>query len=89
MADRIVACAVTKDVDENPVQYDVSYEVEHNDKTNSFCVTIPAEELTDATDTAEVKTKANVKAKAIKDAWIDSIKVETSAAISIDGDVSL
>ena len=89
MADKITSCTVTKDSDNNPMQYDVVYEVFSGEKMNQFCISIKAEDMDDATDTAEVTTKANVKAKEIKDAWIAALVETSNADVSIDGDVTL
>ena len=92
MSDKIIECIVTKDDLDAPIQYDVAYEIENGDasKVNSFCVTILASDMSDPTDTAEVTTKANVKAKEIKDAWIDTLAtVVTNSSVAIDGDVTL
>jgi len=89
MADEILECAVTKD-GSTVIQYDVSYRVTNNGNVNQFMVVIKAEELTDANDIAEVKTKANVKAKAIKDAWVADLPEYSNAPIeAIVGEVSL
>jgi hypothetical protein len=90
MADLIKQCIVTKDDAGTIIQYDVSYDVEHGSTKNSFCVTIMAEELEDKTDSDEVKIKANLKAKAIKDAWIADLSTYTlENKPSILGEVSL
>lgn len=63
MADKIVAL---NKLDE---QWDVSYEVEKNSLMNAFCVVVLKSEMTDPDSDAEARTKANVKAAAIKNAW--------------------
>lgn len=89
MADKITSCVVTKDASDNPIQYDVAYEVESGEKTNQYCITIKAEDMDDATDTAEVTSKANTAAKEIKDAWVADMVTVTNADVAIDGDVTL
>jgi predicted nucleic acid-binding protein len=89
MADQITKCDVIKDSESNPIQYDVEYSVESGSDTNTFCVVVLASEMTDSTDTDEVKTKANVKAKAVKDAWVADLAIKTQADVAITGDVTL
>ena len=89
MADKITSCMVTKDSESNPIQYDVAYEVFSGEKMNQFCITIKAEDMDDTADTDEVTTKANAKAKEIKDAWVAAMITVTNDAVAIDGDVTL
>lgn len=63
MADRITAL---NKLDE---QWDVSYEVEKNSLTNSFCVVVLKSEMTDPDSATEARTRANVKAAVIKTDW--------------------
>jgi hypothetical protein len=70
MADKILTCVVEKDALNNVIQYTVSYDVEYETAKNNFCVGVKAEEMTDSSSQEEAITKANVKAKIIKDAWI-------------------
>lgn len=56
------------------VHWDISYEVEYENKKNSFCVTIPKSGMVTPTDIDEAKSKANIKAKLLKDAWIASLE---------------
>lgn len=89
MADKITACNKILD-GETITQYDVAYEVESNGNVNEFCVTVLASELTDPTDADEVKTKANAKAKTIKDAWVADLPDYSAAPVeTIVGDVTL
>lgn len=89
MADKITKCSVIKE-DSTVIQYDISYEVESGQNKNQFCVTVLASEMTDPTDADEAKTKANTKAKTIKDAWIADLPDYTSAEVSsVVGDVTL
>lgn len=89
MADQIINCVATKD-DQVIIHYDVSYVVEYNAILNSFCVVVKAEELEDASDLNEVKSKANAKAKVIKDAWIaDLPDYSSEEKTSLAGEVTL
>lgn len=89
MSDKITACSKILD-GVTIVQYDVSYEVESDANKNSFCVTVLASEMTDPTDTDELETKANLKAKTIKDAWVATLPSKTSSEVSaVVGDVTL
>jgi len=89
MSDRITAC--TKVLEGSTVvQYDVSYEVESGANKNQFCVVVLSSELTNPADTSEVETKANVKAKAIKDAWVADLPGYVTAPVEgIAGSVTL
>ena len=89
MSDKITTC--TKVLDGTDViQYDISYAVENGANKNQFCVTVLGSEMDDPTDAAEAKTKANVKAKAIKDAWVADLPDYSAAAVeSVVGDVTL
>ena len=89
MSDKITTCTKTLD-GTTVIQYDVSYEVEYQAYKNQFCVTVLAGEMTDPSDVEELETKANVKAKALKDAWIGDLPDYTSEEVSsIVGDVTL
>lgn len=89
MADEILECVATKE-GSTVIQYDVAYKVMSGESVNQFCVTILASELTNTTDLNEVKTKANIKAKAIKDAWVaDLPEYATEDNPSVVGAVSL
>lgn len=89
MSDKITSC--NKILDGATItQYDVAYEVTSGDLANYFCVTILASDMTDPTDENEVKTKANAKAKEIKDAWVANLPSETAQpVVSVEGDVTL
>lgn len=89
MADIILKCDKILNEDSSVKQYDFSYEVEDNGRINNFCVRVLASEMTDPTSATEAKTKANVKAKAIKDAWLDMPVVSASAVNSVVGNVTL
>lgn len=89
MADTITRCIKTSDENGDALQWDISYTVENNSKINDFCVTILASELTNPESGSEVKTKANVKAKAIKDKWIAE-EIQTAASVdTVLGTVTL
>lgn len=91
MAD-IITKAVREDNADTSVQcYHISYEVEDSGDKNQFVVVIKAEDMTDSTDAAEAKTLANVKAAAIKSAWVAAkAAVGTSAdEPTIEGTVTL
>lgn len=89
MSDKITACKKISD-GSTVVQYDVSYEVESDSSINQFSVTVLASEMTDPSDADEVEAKANIKAKAIKDAWVADLPNYTSSDVaSIVGDVTL
>ena len=89
MSDTITAC--TKIVDgDTVIQWDISYEVESGQNKNCFCVVVMPSEMTTPTDANEAKTKANVKAKAIKDAWVADLPEYTAAPVeSVVGNVTL
>lgn len=89
MADEITRCEKILDESDNVVQYDFSYSVENAGKINTFCVTIKASEMTDATSSSEAKTKANVKAAAIKSAWVAQEQTSAEAVASVVGGVTL
>ena len=82
MADEILKCDKILNEDDSVKQYDFSYRVEDSGRVNSFCVTILASEMTDDEDEAEAKTKANVKAAAIKTSWL--AQPITSSEVVID-----
>jgi len=84
MADKIMSCVVEKNANDEVIQYTVSYEVEHETAKNSFCVCVKAEEMTDAMSQSEAITKANVKALAIKDAWIAMLPPSVSTVLISD-----
>jgi hypothetical protein len=89
MSDKIIACNKVMD-GTDVIQYDLSYEVESGGNKNQFCVVVLAEELTNPADTAEVETKANVKAKLIKDAWVVGLPAMVSTPVTdIVGDTTL
>jgi hypothetical protein len=89
MADEILECVVTKD-GSTVIQYDVAYKVTSGAAVNQFCVVVRGDELTDPNDEVEVKTKANVKAKAIKDAWVADLPEYVNAPVEeIVGSVTL
>lgn len=73
MTDQIVASTKCVNADATPSHWEFSYDVESAGKHNSFCVIVDAEEMTDATDADEAKTKANVKAAAIKADWVATL----------------
>jgi len=90
MADQIVSCMATKSASNEIIQYDVSYEVESGENKNSFCITVLASELDDVNDVNEVKTKANVKASAIKSDWVETLPGTSSIDVpDVAGDVTL
>jgi hypothetical protein len=90
MADKITKCFVEKDKTNKVNQYDLSYEVEHSGKVNTFCIVIKKEEMDDPDDLNEVKSKAKVKAKKMKSDWQDSMKGETiESVLSLVGDTDL
>ena len=80
MADQIVYLVVEKD-GLTVIKYSVTYEVVYEMLSNSFCVTVRAEEMVDPTDQAEAIIKANVQAKVIKDDWIARISDVTSEGL--------
>lgn len=89
MADKITYCKKTMD-GTTVIQYDISYDVENGAAKNQFCVTVLGSEMTDPTDATEAQTKANVKAKAIKDAWVADLPDYTSEEVaSVVGDITL
>lgn len=78
MADKITASTKELNSDNSINQWSFSYDVEYNSKLNNFCVVVQAEEMTDPSSESEAKTKANIKAKIIKDAWIVDLADATS-----------
>lgn len=89
MADEITRCDKILNDDDSVRQYDFSYSVVDGARTNSFCVTVLASEMTDDEDEAEAKTKANVKAAAIKTAWLAQEKTSAETVASVVGSVTL
>lgn len=93
MSDKIVQCNVTKNESEEVVKYEFLYEVENPEDTtskNTFCSVVTAEEMTDPDSETEAKAKANIKAAAIKSAWLDSLEPTTAEPVeSVVGDVTL
>jgi hypothetical protein len=73
MSDKITGSSKCLNPDNSPCHWEFSYDVEHETLTNQFCVVVKAEEMDEATSESEAKTKANVKAIAIKTAWIASL----------------
>lgn len=89
MADLITKCNKTLD-GETVIQWDISYEVESGANKNHFCVVVLPSEMTTPTSADEAKTKANVKAKAIKDAWVADLPEYANTPVeSVLGDVTL
>lgn len=92
MADEIVVCNKILDENGDVVQYEFSYNViDPNDAThaNSFCIVVKATEMTDSTSSSEAKTKANVKAAAMKTAWLEQVTTSREAVESVVGNVTL
>lgn len=89
MADEITQCNKVLDDSNAVTQYDFTYSVVDGEKTNNFCVTILASEMTDPDDADEAKTKANVKAAAIKAAWVAADVTTSEAVASVVGSVTL
>ena len=92
MADKITAAYKETNPDTSVKAWHISYEVDDGgDNKNSFVIVIKAEDMTDATDAAEAKTKANVKAGAIKTAWLSALDNQTATAEepTLEGDVTL
>lgn len=73
MADQILQSTKCLNADSSPCHWEFTYDVVNGELHNSFCVLVMAEEMTDPTDEAEAKTKANVKASEIKTAWIATL----------------
>lgn len=92
MADQIVSCTKELNEDASVKQWTFSYSVESADtppRVNTFCVTIPASEMTTATDENEAKTKANTKAAAIKSAWLAQDVTTSADVAAVVGTVTL
>lgn len=70
MADKITKITREDNPDTSVKQWTISYDVEDGADKNSFCVTVKAEDMTDATSESEAKTAANTKASTIKSAWV-------------------
>lgn len=89
MADEILKCDKILDSENAVVQYDFSYQVTDGERTNNFCVVVLASEMTDPTSSTEAKTKANVKAAAIKTAWLAQEELAGEDVASVVGSVTL
>lgn len=90
MADQITGFIQVKDSEDNVLQYDVSYSVEHDSHSNQFCVVVRADEMTDDTSLDEATTKANAKASILKAAWVDAMPAPTAVEHAEKvGDVTL
>lgn len=89
MADEITKCDKILNDDDSVRQYDFSYRLENAGKVNTFCVTVLASEMTDDEDEAEAKTKANVKAAAVKTTWLAQEETTAEAVASVVGSVTL
>ena len=76
--DKITSNSKCLEADSSLCHWEYAYEVAHNSAKNGFCVVVKADEMTDATSETEARAKANVKAKAIKDAWVASLASMTS-----------
>ena len=92
LADEIIVCSKALDENDEVSQWDVSYKVvDPNDatRTNSFCVTVLASEMTDPTSLTEAKTKANVKASAKKTEWLAQPATSNEVVINEPENVTL
>jgi hypothetical protein len=89
MADEITKCDKILNEDDSIKQYDFSYRLEESGKVNTFCVTVLASEMTTPSSEAEAKTKANVKAAAIKTAWLAQEETTSEEVASVIGGVTL
>ena len=91
MSDQITQSTKCLNADSSSCHWEFSYSVESGANKNNFCIVVTAEEMTDATSESEAKTKANVKAKVIKDAWVASLADAKSMTpdITIPEDVTL
>lgn len=78
MADTITGSTKCLELDNSLNHWEFYYDVEHNGQHNSLCVVVQPEEMVDPMDANEAKTKANVKAKISKDAWIAAMVDATS-----------
>lgn len=76
MSDIIIRCDKLKDVNGNTLQYNIVYEVENGDVRHTFVVFIRTEEMSDAEDSAEAKTKANLVASVNKTKWLATTSSE-------------
>lgn len=91
MADQITQSTKCLNADSSPCHWEFTYDVVNGLVHNNFCVLVMADEMTDPTSEVEAKTKANVKASAIKAAWVASLadaKILT-ADITTPQDVTL
>lgn len=91
MADTITKAVREDNSDASVNSYHISYEVEDGGDKNQFVIVIKASEMTLDTDVVEAKTLANVKAAAIKSAWVTSKATSSTNAdeASIEGAVTL
>ena len=91
MADQILGSIKALRADTTICHWEFRYIVESNDQINQFCIRVTDDEMDDPTDEAEAKTKANVKAKAIKDAWVANLSTVPNnvAVITSPEDVTL
>ena len=88
----IITKAVREDnVDSSVKCWHISYAVTSGENVNSFVVVIKAEDMDDATDSAEAKSKANIQAATIKSSWVSSLASATSQedVSAIEGEVTL
>ena len=89
MADQITTCVVEKE-NTTIIKYIIGYIVKYEDFINQFCIDINVEEMIDPTDQNEAISKANIKAKVIKDSWIINLPSSTNEIlISIPQNVVL
>jgi len=89
MSDEITKCDKIINSEDAVVRYDFSYRVEDAGKENSFCVTVLTSEMNDASDSTEAKLRANVKAAAIRAAWLAQEETTVEEVASVIGSVTL
>lgn len=89
MADTITKCNKILNDDSSVQQWELTYQVEDSGKKNEFCIVVKAADLTDPTSASEAKTKANIKAKVVKDTWLELNHPSAVNINSNEGSVTL
>lgn len=61
----------------NDTQWDISYTVEKDGFTNSFCITVLKSAMSDPDSETEARTLANAEASEIKTDWTPAVSAST------------
>ena len=83
MADRITALNKLND------RWDISYTVEKNSLSNSFCVTIAKSDMVDPDSDSEARSLGNIQAAILKNAWVAEAPSPIIGMIDQPEDVTL